>query len=322
MKLKLENIEGCFLGLAIGDALGVPVEFRNRLALRNNPITTLTGYGAWQQPLGTWSDDSSLTFCLAESLSRGVYDINDIGDSFVKWMRDGYWGAHNEVFDIGGTTRVALQRVLAGENPLYSGEFEESSNGNGSLMRIIPASIYFSTVDDHQLLERIREISGVTHRHFRSVFSCFIFSKFVGHLLRGLEKNEAYAKTINEVDEFISHNNFNPEELKLFSRILSGTLGNEIEESIQSSGYVLHTLEASIWCFLNSNSYSDAVLKGVNLGGDTDTTGCVTGALAGLYYGKSQIPTEWITGLVRKEDVIELAKNFQKSVEKVILAKS
>src|ERR1700759_2325932 len=99
-----ERIEGCFLGLAVGDALGVPVEFESRESLRLDPVTGMRGYGTWNQPAGTWSDDSSLTFCTAESLCNG-YDLEDIGKNFVKWMTEGYWTAHNNVFDIGGTTR-------------------------------------------------------------------------------------------------------------------------------------------------------------------------------------------------------------------------
>jgi ADP-ribosyl-[dinitrogen reductase] hydrolase len=320
-KAMTKNITSCFLGLAIGDALGVPVEFNDRYTLKINPVTTMTGYGCWNQPPGTWSDDSSLTFCLAESLNKG-YDLNDIGKTFVQWMTEGYWGAHHKVFDIGGTTRVALRRILKGEDPLYSGDFEEDSNGNGSLMRIIPASLLFANSDNESLLVRMREISGVTHRHFRSVTSCFIYSKLVSQLLKGVDKHEAYLDACHEINAFFKTKDFDASELKLFARTLDGTLADAKEETIKSSGYVLHTLEASIWTFLNTTSFKDAVLTAVNLGGDTDTTGCVTGALAGLYYGEESIPAEWISTLARKEDIIKLAENFKKTLDTQILAKS
>lgn len=319
--IRLKNIESCFLGLAIGDSLGVPVEFSSRASLKSDPVTTMVGFGCWNQPRGTWSDDSSLTFCLAEQLING-YDLKQIGNSFVKWMNDGYWGAHHQVFDIGGTTRIALQRLANGEDPLYSGELDADSNGNGSLMRIVPASIYFSREKDEVLIERMREISGVTHRHFRSVFSCFIFSKFISSLLQGKEKREAYLYLMKEITNYIQSNNFNPDEIHLFNRLLTGSLMDEPEDRIQSSGYVLHTLEASVWCFLTTENYKDAVLKAVNLGGDTDTTGCVTGAIAGLYYGKESIPQDWQEAIARKEDIIQLSKNFQKCMDTLILAKS
>ncbi len=312
-----KNITSCFLGLAIGDALGVPVEFSSRISLKNDPVKNMTGYGCWNQPPGTWSDDSSLTFCLAESLTKG-YDLNDIGRTFVRWMTEGHWGAHHKVFDIGGTTRVALLRIADGEDPLYSGELDEDSNGNGSLMRIVPASLYFANEDEETLLERMREISGVTHRHFRSVTSCFIYSKLVSKLMKGLDKHKAYSEACAELNAFFGTKDFNTLEMKLFSRTLDGTLVHAKEETIKSSGYVLHTLEASIWSFLNTKTFPEAVLTAVNLGGDTDTTGCVTGALAGLYYGEQNIPSAWMETLARKESIIDLSKNFQNKMDTMI----
>lgn len=311
MRLKLENIEGCFLGLAIGDALGVPFEFSTRNVLKASPVTTTCGFGTWSQPTGTWSDDSSLTFCLAESLTQG-YDVNDIGQSFVRWMKEGYWGAHHSVFDIGGTTRLSLQRIVNGQSPLHSGGFEEESNGNGSLMRIAPASIYFSKRDDDFLMERMREVSGITHMHFRSVFSCFIYSKLISAIIQGLEKMDAYRLAIKQITDYARHQKFNLSELRRFNRILDGSLPAETEEGIYSDGYVINTLAASIWCFLTEDTYKGAVLKAVNLGEDTDTTACVTGALAGLYYGSNEIPHHWKSVLARREDIIRLAKDFQK----------
>ena len=137
MAINFTNIKSCFLGLAIGDALGVPVEFRDRAFFKDHPVKEMLGYGSWNQPLGTWSDDSSLTFCLAQSLAEG-YNLHDIGKKFVAWYKEGYWGAHHKLFDIGGTTRTSIERISVGENPLFSGELEENSNGNGSPMRIAP----------------------------------------------------------------------------------------------------------------------------------------------------------------------------------------
>lgn len=119
--------------------------------------------------------------------------------------------------------------------------------------------------------------------------------------------------------EFATLNEFNTTELKLFQRILNQTIALADETSINSSGYVLDTLESAIWCFLNTDSFSEAVLKGVNLGGDTDTTGCVTGALAGLYYGNAAIPAEWLNTLARKNDIMKLSENFTESIKKQIL---
>ncbi|AYB30923.1 ADP-ribosylglycohydrolase family protein [Chryseolinea soli] len=316
--MKFENITSCFLGLAIGDALGVPVEFKGRSYFSNQPVRGMLGYGTWNQPPGTWSDDSSLTFCLAESLVAG-YDLNDIGKKFVAWYSNGYWGAHHKLFDVGGTTRVALARIRDGEDPKFAGELDEDSNGNGSLMRIAPAPLYFCNETDEVLFERIKEISSVTHGHFRSVLSCFIFSKVMIELFKGEDKSSALQNAVEATKDFSHRSEFNVAELEKFDRVLSGKIQHVHANQISSSGYVLHTLEAALWCFLNTDSYRDAVLKAVNLGGDTDTTGCVAGALAGLYYGESSLPMEWTIALAREKDIIKLAGDFTESIKNKIL---
>ncbi len=319
MKVKTENIVGCFLGLAIGDALGVPVEFTSRVNLRVNPVKEMIGYGVWNQPSGTWSDDSSLAFCLAESLLSG-YDLNDIAHKSAQWMQSGYWSAHGDVFDIGGTTRLALGRILQGEDARFSGETEERSNGNGSLMKIAPASLYFANQSDDELYISIKAISSITHAHFRSVFGCFIFSIYIAELVKGTEKNIALKNTAIRARNFARKQAFNEKEVTLFIRILEGTLPSLSQEDIYSGGYVIHTLEASIWCLLTTTNYKDAVLKAVNLGEDTDTTACVTGALAGLYYGHTNIPYQWCELVARKSDIIKLANSFQDCLQKKIFA--
>jgi ADP-ribosyl-[dinitrogen reductase] hydrolase len=305
----VDKVKGCFLGLAVGDALGVPVEFKSRSYLAENPVTGMQGYGVWNQPPGTWSDDSSLSFCLAESLVQG-YNPMDIGAKFSDWFTQGYWGAHGKLFDIGNTTRVALNRIKMGLDPRFAGETGENSNGNGSLMRIAPAALYFSSETDEALFEKIKEISSMTHGHFRSIFACFIYSKILIELCQGNDKRAAHQNTISSIQDFVKRNQFDDLELRPFQWVLSDKWADMKAHQISSSGYVMHTLEASVWCLLTSESYSETVLKAVNLGSDTDTTGCVAGALAGVYYGTDSIPKAWLEVLARKEDIIKLSEDF------------
>jgi ADP-ribosylglycohydrolase len=308
------QIKAALFGVAVGDALGVPVEFKSRSYLRENPVTEMMGYLCWNQPPGTWSDDSSLTFCLAESLSKG-YDIEQIGEYFVKWMQEGYWGAHYKLFDIGGSTRHSLFRISKGESARFAGDLFEESNGNGSLMRILPLVFLLHEEENLEvIIRKVREISSITHAHFRSVFACFIYIIYANELLKGLEKKEAYAILKGKVRKFAKNHDFNPSELELFSRILEGDIQNLEESEIHSSGYVLHSLEASLWCLLNSNSYQETVLKAVNLGGDTDTTGAIAGGLAGLLYGFDAIPKEWVNTIARKSDIDDLCERFYTQV--------
>jgi len=310
----IDKIKGALFGLAVGDALGVPVEFKDREYLQRFPIKGITGYGSWNQPPGTWSDDSSLAFCLAESLTKD-YDLDDIAQNFINWMRHGFWGAHHKVFDIGGATRFAIGRLTKGSSPLLSGGTLDDDNGNGSLMRIIPLIFYIKDLPINERYQKVKEVSSITHAHFRSVFSCFIYSEFALEILNGNTADIAYINMQQTIKSFATKNEFNPKELKLFSRILDNNIKDIKEDSVHSSGYVLHTLEASLWCILNTENYAEAVLKAVNLGGDTDTTGCVTGGIAGLLYGYDEILQVWINEIARKEDIDDLSNRLIKRIK-------
>ncbi len=308
------NVKAGIMGVCIGDALGVPVEFKKREDLKRNPVTKMLEYMSWNQPKGTWSDDSSLTLCLAEELTKG-YDLEKIGQSFVKWNKYGHWTAHGRLFDIGGTTRHALARLIKGESARFSGNIFEEDNGNGSLMRILPLAFYLENENDIQKIYlTVKEVSAITHGHFRSVFACFIYVIFAIQLLKGKSKREAYTYTQKVSLKYAEEQGFNPNEIELFSRILKNDISKYPEDEIKSGGYVLHSLEASLWCFLNSESYSEAVLKAVNLGEDTDTTGAITGGIAGMYYGYENIPQEWIAELVRKDDIEELCEKLHQKL--------
>ena len=309
MKTKIES--GLF-GVAIGDALGVPVEFKSREYLKQNPVVDMMGFMCWNQPPGTFSDDSSLAFCTAESLCKG-FDIEDMAVTFVKWMEEGYWGAHHKVFDIGGTTKHSLARVAKGESARNSGNFFDEDNGNGSLMRILPLVFYLQKEEDIEVIyQKVKAVSSITHAHFRSVFACFIYVVYCLEILKDKDKFEAYKEMQNVLSKFLEDKKYNPLEIKLFDKILNNDIWNYPENEIHSSGYVLHSLEASFWCFLNYDSYEETVLKAVNLGGDTDTTGAIAGGLAGIYYGIENIPKKWIDNLVRSVDIEDLAERLSR----------
>lgn len=304
------KVKAGIMGVCIGDALGVPVEFKDRAYLKRFPVTEMQEFGSHNQPKGTWSDDSSLTLCLAEELTKG-YGLEMIGQSFVKWVKYGHWTARGRLFDIGGTTREAITRLIKGESARFSGNIFEEDNGNGSLMRILPLAFYLKHVEDiEKIYQTVKEVSTITHGHFRSVFACFIYVIFAIQLIKGKNKAEAYTHTQNVVLEYSEKQWFSLSEIDLFHRVLKNDISGYSEEEIRGSSYVLHSLEASLWCFLNSESYSEAVLKAINLGEDTDTTGAITGGLAGIYYGFENIPQKWIADLVRKEDIEKLCEKL------------
>lgn len=311
----MENmVKAGIFGVCVGDALGVPVEFKKREDLKRFPVTGYLEFMSWNQPKGTWSDDSSLTLCLAEELTKG-YDLEKIGQSFVKWNKYGHWTAHGRLFDIGGTTRHSIARLIKGESAKFSGNIFEEDNGNGSLMRILPLAFYLKDEENiEKLYQTVKEVSAITHGHFRSVFACFIYVILVIELIKGKKRKEAYMHMQKVALEYSEIQGFNPKEIGLFYRVLKNDISTYPEEEIKSGGYVLHSLEASLWCFLNSETYSEAVLKAVNLGEDTDTTGAITGGIAGIYYGFENIPEEWVSELVRKGDIEVLCEMLQKKL--------
>lgn len=298
-----------FFGLCVGDALGVPVEFTSRQSLKTLPVSEMIGYGTHRQPPGTWSDDSSLAFCLAESLCHG-FDLHDLSKRFCQWLDNGYWTPHGVVFDIGNATHQAIDRLRQGIAPTAAGGNSEFSNGNGSLMRILPLAYYLENeTDSDKKFAMIHDVSALTHGHPRSQMACGIYVQFAINLLHGDTPRSAY----QNMREIIKAAYVKPpysNELRHFSRMLDDNIASYAEESIESSGYVIDTLEASLWCLLKYGSYAETVLAAVNLGKDTDTTGAVAGGLAGIAYGFEQIPAAWVEQIARKDDIIELANRL------------
>jgi len=303
------HTKGLLFGIAIGDALGVPVEFMSRKHLQANPVIGMREYGTHHQPAGTWSDDSAMSFLLVEQLIEG-YDIEGLGNKFCQWYQYNYWTPHGEIFDIGVATRNALDKVAKGISALESGECDDYSNGNGSLMRILPLAIYLQDKPIDQRFCITKEVSGITHSHIRSVIGCFFAVEFVIQLLKRKDKCDAYYEAQNIVRDYLHLIDVKSTEIELYNRILFDDISRIPEQDIYASGYVLHTLEASLWAFLTTDNFKEAVLKAVNLGDDADTVGAITGGMAGLFYGIEQIPEEWINQLARTKDIENLGMKF------------
>lgn len=266
MKLMDNKLRSAIYGLAVGDAVGVPYEFKMRGSFK---ATDMIGYGSHNRPKGTWSDDTSMTLATCASIKeRGCIDVPDILTKFRAWAYRGEYAIDGCVFDIGGTTSEALRTGKGKDN--------ERSNGNGSLMRIIPLA--FTDAGD----DEIRAVSAITHAHDISETACVCYVHIVRALLRG-EKLKDILESMESPFERIK------------------TISTLDEREIKSGGYVVFTLEAALWAVSTTDSYRDAILKAVNLGNDTDTVGAVAGGLAGIIYGFEGIPVEWVEALKGKD---------------------
>lgn len=313
--ISLDRVKGFFMGLAVGDALGIPVEFISRKKLAENPVKDLRSGGTYEKPAGTWSVDGSLTFCVAESLLRG-FDLQDIASKFVQFLYQNYWTADNEVFDVGVVVAQSIKRIKDGGNLSEAGGNDEMDNGNGALNYTLPLGLFHRKLPVSQRFAEIEQLSSLTNRHTRSVLGAFIFSEMAVWLMRGGDINpqKAYDAMTQTVNELIEEEENLEQEARHFHRILQDNIAVLPEGTIQSTAYVVHSLEACFWCLLNGTNYQDTVLKSVNLGEDADTIGAMTGALAGLYYGYENIPAEWIKQIARKDDILKLSDDFYQKV--------
>jgi len=300
------QVKAALLGVAVGDALGVPVEFKSRETLDREPVRDMMGYGTFDQPPGTWSDDSSLTFCLAEALTTG-FSLEQIAKNFVEWFTNNLWTARGNVFDVGNATLHAIERLKRGVQPDLAGRTDENSNGNGALMRILPLVFYVKDMPIGKRFAITQKVGAITHGHIRSTIACFYYIEFARQLINGVDKFVIYQNLKTRVTEFLLGNQVPHQEVVLYSRLLDQDVFLLDRDKINSSGFVLDTLEASIWCLLTTQSFENAVLKAVNLGQDTDTTGAVTGGLAALVYGFDSIPKKWLNQIARFNDIESLA---------------
>jgi ADP-ribosylglycohydrolase len=262
-----DPVRACLFGVAVGDALGVPVEFTGRYERQLEPVTDMMGYGNHHQPPGTWSDDCSMAFCLAEVLTTG-FDLEAIGSNFRKWLYENYWTPYGEVFDSGNATRAALQRLKKGVPPEEAGGQGERDNGNGALMRILPLVFYTKDMPIGERFDITRRVSSITHAHIRSVISCFYYLEFALAILEEKEKFSIYEALQQSVPAFLGSAGIDPAEIRKFDRLLNGKIYELPENQVRSTGYVVDTLEAATWCLLTTTSYKEAVLKAVNLGED------------------------------------------------------
>ena len=306
-----DRVLGGLWGSLVGDALGVPVEFKERTVLQANPVTDLRGYGTHHQLPGTWSDDGALLLCTADSLVNAEFDTIDMGHRFTQWLEEGLWTARGEVFDLGLATQKALKRIQQGVLPETAGGQGEFDNGNGSLMRILPVALRFAGRPILELIDRVGRASAITHAHPCSKMACALHALIVRCLVEGIDPGQAVQSARKDFARVYA----GASELQRFERLLVDQFDTLPEGVVVSTGYVLHTLHASLWALQNSSDFKTCVLRAVNLGGDTDTTGCVAGGLAGIHYGADAIPQHWREVLPRKEELAMLFHRFAALVD-------
>ena len=310
----LESKNG-IIGAAIGDAMGLPVQFNDREYFKAHPVTKMLGHMCFNMPEGSWSDDTSMTLATVDAIIKDK-EINTktIADNFVKWLKENEFTPTGKAYDVGGTCMKAVLKYARGVDKAEEcGLTGEMDNGNGSLMRIIPVAYYCNAknLPEEEIYEVVKKVSSITHGHEIAVMGCFMYVMFAINLLKGDTLDEVYQKI--KVIEYGKH--FSDYAISKYDRIINHNIGDYDVDSINSSGYVLDTLEAALWSLFNTESYDAAIIKAINLGLDTDTVGACTGGLAGIYYGLDSINEDWKKTLIKYDYIEEMCEKFDEALE-------
>ncbi|WP_312321083.1 ADP-ribosylglycohydrolase family protein [Stenotrophomonas sp.] len=286
-----DRYRGALLGLACGDAVGTTVEFSPRGSF--TPLSDMVGGGPFGLKAGQWTDDTSMAMCLAESLVRcGGFDARDQMNRYANWYQHGYWSSTGTCFDIGNATRGALHTFLVTGEPL-AGSDDPNSAGNGSIMRLAPVVLRY--LDAPDMLEMAVLSSRTTHAAVECLDACRLFATVLARALHGHGKDDVLnLETVDVSGEGLRG-------------IAEGRYRSKSRDQIHGTGYVVHSLEAALWCFANTYSFSDAVLAAANLGDDADTTAAVVGQVAGAFYSVSGMPAHWLERLHQRADIEQLA---------------
>jgi len=262
----------------------------------------MLGGGPFRLEPGQWTDDTSLALCLAESLiEKQGFDARDQMERYVRWYREGYLSSTGRCFDIGGTTSSALHCFERTGEP-FSGLSDPYGASNGSIMRLAPIPMCYYP-DAEQAVLRAADSSRTTHGGPECVDACCLYAYMLVKALAGKPKDEIL---------------FGPDNIRLMAglsskirAIAAGEYRDKTAGQIRGSGYVVQSLEAALWCFLETDTFRDAILKAVNLGDDADTTAAVCGQIAGAFYGESGIPPDWLDKLCMRDMIAKFADQLQ-----------
>lgn len=289
-----DRFRGALLGLAVGDCLGVPLEFTQP---GERTVNGMVGGGPFGLAVGEWTDDTSMALCLADSIvTCGTFDANDQMQRYVRWHNEGLWSSQNRCFDIGNTVSEALARYRQSGLP-YAGRTDSQSAGNGSLMRLAPIPMAYG-YDAQLCAERAAQSSQTTHGAPTAVEACQFYAAMMAEALHGVSRDVFLQAALRE---------WHTPEIR---EIAEGSFRTKHPPQIVGSGYVVKSLEAALWAFAGNDSFGSATLAAVNLAHDSDTTGAICGMLAGGYWGESAIPAEWLAVIVRRRDIEWLAEEL------------
>jgi ADP-ribosyl-[dinitrogen reductase] hydrolase len=285
---------GALLGLAVGDAIGTTLEFTTRDSYR--PLTDMVGGGPFRLKPGQWTDDTAMALALTDSLAaNGGLDEADLMRRFVRWHEHGDYSCTGTCFDIGITTLQALDHWKRTKNPI-AGSTDPKTAGNGSLMRLAPVAIRYWR-DREAVRDVAARQSKTTHGAPEAVDGCVAYAEMLADAIRGRPRS----KVLRNRSELYAG---------AIAPIMAGSWRGKQRKDIHASGYVAHSLEASLWSVGRTGNFEEAVLLAANLGEDADTTAAITGQLAGALYGAAGIPQRWLDRLAWERRIRDMAETI------------
>ena len=307
--MQAYQIENILYAGVVGDALGVPVEFDKRDSYYIDSMTT----GTWEQPAGSWSDDTSFTLPLIENLMTNQ-NYDDLMQKFVNYMFHNEYTPNGVAFGIGNTCAKALRNWSVNHYPaLESGDKSVEANGNGALMRLAPLAIdLVNEINLDRRLQLEREYTSLTHRHPRSIVASYIYLEIIHNLLNGRSLRATLDVLPNQLTKALEKRPSELKELPYFEAMFQPEFATTLRKDIKSTGYVVDTLLASTWSILNSTSIDGAVILAVNLGEDTDTIASITATLASCENLSDHISDKWKSQLQNKPLLDKFIKPFAK----------
>lgn len=292
---------GGIYGLLIGDALGVPYEFRRAEEIPPYDQIDMRPPSNFRRTYpnvedGTWSDDGAQALCLLDSLlACGVFSLKDYSNRLSDWYQDGMWAIDGIVFDVGVQTGEALHAYQAGMSPEQCGLLRPDGKGNGALMRVLPLALWHNGTDKELVLDAHQQCL-ITHGHRCNQVCYGLYCLTARYLLEVGEFHKALEKAVLSLGNIYSEMPEYEQELECTIRPNEAWEGN-------GSGYVVDCLRSAFMIMGRVSSYEEAVKQGIMLGNDTDTTACVVGGLAGILFGLENIPKRWYSTLKGKSDV-------------------
>lgn len=309
------KINACITGFAIGEAFGLPLNYKKKEKLINAPVTKMMTCENLDIPVGTWGSGTSTILATIEAIiTQGKIDYNKIADNLLLWYKTAKYTVTDTLIDIDFTSKHALNRYFEEKiDATKLGGTGYSDCGNEFLPRLLPIAfyLYYTKARDYTIHSVVKNVTFITHHSEIPAMAAYIFTKYIIFLLRGTDKKASFSMLKNL--DYTMY--FKTETVREFDHLLKDNIYNLPLEMINSNNYVVDTLEAFFYCFINSKTFSQALIGAVNLGGQASTLGGLCAGAAAIYYGYDSIPEKYLDNLQKKDYLLKMGNDYETTLD-------